>query len=89
MIDDTPLANAVHIAEEARRISIITTIESACPSASKSAGEKHVSRFFFCIITNILFHNLISVNPRNLPAGRQVSGNNFFIARRLRGLSQI
>jgi hypothetical protein len=58
MIEAAPLAKAVHIADDARRISKITIIDSLCASASKRAGEKHVSRFLFFIQGYLFFESL-------------------------------
>jgi len=49
IIEAAPLAKAVQIADDARRMSIITTIESRCAPASNNAGEKHVSSFLLII----------------------------------------
>jgi hypothetical protein len=43
------LAIAMHIEDEARRTSIITTIEFEYSEDSYNAGEKHVTRFLFPI----------------------------------------
>jgi hypothetical protein len=52
IIEVAPLAKAVHIADDARSISIMTTIELTCFSASYKAGEKHVSSFLLCHLSN-------------------------------------
>jgi hypothetical protein len=65
MIETAPLAKAVHIADEARSISIMTTIEFVCPSASYKAGEKHVSSFLFVISNFMIWSVVICENLRD------------------------
>src|SRR5450759_926715 len=50
MIATAPLAKAVQIADDARNISIITTIESWFSPGTNKAGEKQASNFLFSII---------------------------------------